>query len=107
MTNLEAIKAKAILNYPIDDNTYTVALIDAGLNPSDNYTDQRTVDLCIADLVLTILSGAKQIQDDGYSVTLFDDLWKLRAFYRRKWGLPDDRPSDVKTPILKDATSKW
>lgn len=109
MTNLEAIKAKGMLNYPVDDNVFLVGMVDCGVSPSEEYTanNTRVVELCLADLCLILISSAKQVQDDGYSITMHDvpDLWKLRAFYRGKWGLEDDTPYEG--AVLKDATWKW
>lgn len=110
MTNLEMLKASAALNYPIDDSTYSANLVKNGLVPSEDFNkdvDSRSLELSISDLALTLIFSAKTVSDDGYSVSLQDiaDLWTLRAFYRKKWGLPDDTPD--KTPKLYNATNKW
>lgn len=99
MTNLEVLQASAGLNYPIDVATYEANLIKNGLNPNDEYVtaNERGIDLAISDLALTLIFSAKKISDDGYSVELqsIADLWALRWFYRRKWGLPDDNPNQM------------
>lgn len=109
MTNLEAIQGYALLNYPMDDATYNVQLVNAGLDPADTYSagNQGAVELCISDIVLILITSAKTISDDGYSVVLQDltNLWALRRFYRNKWGLPDDTPSS--NPILRNRTTAW
>lgn len=109
MTNLEAIKAYSLLNYPVDENTYSLHLINVGISPTDEYSkeNQKDLELCVSDLILMLISSAKSISDDGYSVTMQDvpNLWKLRTFYRSKWELEDDTPNDK--PILKDGSFKW
>jgi hypothetical protein len=109
MTNLEAIKAKGMLNYPVDDNVFIVGMMDAGIDPNGTYSasNSQAIELCMADLCLILISSAKQVQDDGYSVTMQDiaSLWKLRWYFRKKWGLPDDTP--IEGAVLKNATFKW
>lgn len=105
------LKASAALNYPIDDTAYTAALsrnnVD-GAMPYDNATGAKAIDLSIADLALTLIFSVKKLMDDGYTVELADiaELWRLRRFYRHRWGLPDDEPVD-KPIIIKDASMKW
>ena len=109
MTNLEVLQGSAALSYPIEASAYEIALIknDVVPNAQFNVDCQKGIDLAISDLALSLIFGVKKIQDDGYSVEMADipALWKLRAWYRSRWGLPDDSP--VSGPILKDASSKW
>ena len=108
MTNLEAIQSYALLNYPMDEATYKVQLINADLNPDAEYSkdNQRKIELCVADIVLILITSAKTVSDDGYSIGMQDltQLWALRWFYRNKWGLPDDNPTKI---TLKDRTNAW
>lgn len=110
MTNLEMIANSGALNYPIKDATYSVALTKNGLTPSSEYSvnDEKSLELAISDLALTLIFSAKKIMDDGYSVELQDvpSLWKIRRFYRVKWGLDDDTPIEGEI-ILKDGSFKW
>lgn len=113
MTNLEFIKASAAINYPIEDETFNVCLIGNDLIPTAQYsksTDEKSMDLSVADVALKVIFGAKKLMDDGYTIELqdIDDLWDLRWYYRNKWGLPDDRPKDdTKFPTLRDGSFKW
>ena len=109
MTNLQVLQGSAALNYPIDESAFMASLVKNGIEPAGEFTqdNQEAIDLAISDLALTLIFSVKKLQDDGYSVELQDisALWALRAWYRKKWGLPDDSPSNG--PVLRDASSKW
>jgi len=109
MTNLEILQGSAAFSYPIEESVYTAALIKNDVVPNSTFNPdcQKGIDLAISDLALSLIFGVKKIQDDGYSVEMADisELWKLRAWYRSKWGLPDDSPASG--PILKNASNKW
>lgn len=109
MTNLQAIQSYALLNYPIGEGTYRIALINADLDADAAYTkgDQEAIELCVADLILVLISSANEISDDGYSVKMTDipSLWRLRYYYRSRWGLPDDAPTEQ--PIIVNLSNQW
>lgn len=111
MTNLTAIQSKALLNYPVEETVFILALEEAGLVAESQYvaeTNQRALELCIADILLTLITSAKQISDDGFSVTMADvpELWRARNRWRAKWGLADDTPT-TDQPIITDLSKFW
>jgi hypothetical protein len=69
MTNIEAIKAK--LNYPLSDNSFTVALQDRGLTDSDTYSTCQAFDLAYADVINTLVT-APDTKEGGFTLTLTD-----------------------------------
>jgi hypothetical protein len=86
MTYLEAIKGK--VNYPLSDNTFTLALLDRGLTASDTYATGQAFDLAYADAVVTLLT-APNVSEGGYSVSLSDReiLLKLANGIYTKYGV--------------------
>lgn len=111
MTNIQAIQSYGLLNYPVKKETFELSLINAGLNPNEEYvaSNQRPIELCVADLLLMLITSARIVSDDGYKVEMQDitELWRLRAFFRTKWGLSDDTPITGNVIRLKDASNKW
>lgn len=69
MTNLEALKAK--LNYPLSDNSYTVALQDRDLMANSVYVGGRAFDLAYADVINTLVTSPDS-KEGGYTISLTD-----------------------------------
>lgn len=92
MTNLEAVKSTVGINYPLDENTYLKALIDAELTTDEVYVkaNARKVDLCAAALILTLLTSA-DIQEGGYRVSVSERsvLERTRKALLAKYGIAD------------------
>jgi len=111
MTNLEILQSTSGLNYPLDEGTYIATLIQNGLDPNAEFVtaNQRGIDLSKADLILTLLSSVKKLMDDGYSIEAQNiaDLWRLRYYWRHKWGLPDDEPAAPFPTLSGRSTYKW
>ena len=103
MTNLEAIKAKIGINYPIDDATFEVAVAEANIDPNAEFTGGKSFDFAFISILNSLLASAERISEGGYTVQLnLDALFKLRSFLYRKWGIPD--PSSA---YLIDRTNRW
>lgn len=102
MTNLEAIQAK-VNNYPIDQNTFEVALIESGLNPDDDYVGGIKFDFGMVKLIVSLLTSAKRISEGGYAVELDTSALKnMLDYYLNLWGWRS--PLNAK---LKDGSYKW
>lgn len=72
MTNLEAIKA--LLNYPLSDNAFILALSDRGLTHTSIYdtsTDKMSLELTKADLIY-VMCAHPNITEGGYTLTISD-----------------------------------
>lgn len=103
MTNLEAIKGKVALNYPIEDVTFDIAVAESGVDPDAEFTGGRSFDFALIGILTSLLASAERISEGGYTVQLnLDALFKLLSFLYRKWGIPDPT-----TPYLKDRTNRW
>lgn len=111
MTNLQALQSVIGVNYPYDANMYSKALIDASAIPGcltlaegDEYVaaNAKTIDLCVAGLVLTIISSP-DVQEGGYKVTVADRqaLLTLRNTLLAKYGI------SYGTAFINDASSVW
>lgn len=103
MTNLEAIKAKVGLNYPLEDDTFNIAVTESGIDPNAIFTGGKSFDFAFIAILDSLLASAERISEGGYTVQLnLDALFKLRSLLYRKWGVPD--PS---APYLIDRTNRW
>ena len=103
MTNLEAIQAKVGLNYPIEDATFEIAVVESGIDPDAEFTGGRAFDFAFIAIIDSLLASAERISEGGYTVQLnLDALFRLRSLLYRKWGVPD--PS---APYLVDRTNRW
>lgn len=104
MTNLEAIKAKIGLNYPIDDETFDVAIAESGLDPNAEFTGGYKFDVSMIGLLVTLIASAERISEGGYTVQLnLDALQRLLSWLLAKWNLPDPT-----RPMVNGApTNKW
>jgi len=103
MTNLEAIEARIGLNYPIEDATFEVAVVESGVNPDDTFTGGKSFDMALIAIIDTLIGSAERISEGGYTVQLnLDALYRLRSLLSRKWGLPD-----LSQPYLIDRTNRW
>lgn len=77
MTLKEALQAKA--QCPVDDSALEVALIDAGLNPSESYTsaNQEDVEKALVELLFSIYTKP-DISEGGFSIGHPDFMRKLK-----------------------------
>ena len=106
MTNLEAVKSTVGINYPLEENTFLKALVDAGLTPEAEYVKEsgKAVDLCAAALILVLLTSA-DVQEGGYRVSISERsaLERTRKALLAKHGL-----SDGTGPVINgSATYLW
>lgn len=103
MTNLEALKGK--VNYPLDDNSFILALTDRELIHSETYSteNKRSLELAHADCLVTLISSPN-ISEDGYSITLSDkaSLQKIASGIYKKWGVSD--PSTPTASFISPCT---
>lgn len=104
MTNLEALKA--IVQYPLEESSYKLALINRGLGESTDYTpaNLRKLELSKADCLSTILS-TPTVTEGGYSLshTNKGELRKEAERLYKKWG----ESHNVSGAIVNDATNLW
>ena len=102
MTVQEAIQAKIGLNYPIEENTFLVALEEAGVSPSADFQAGKQFDRALVSVIDTLVGSAERISEGGYTVQLdLEALLKLRGLIARKWGWPEAGP------YLIDRTCRW
>lgn len=103
MTNLEAIKVKVGLNYPIDDATFEVAVTESGIDPDAEFTGGKSFDMALISILLSLIGSAERISEGGYTVQLnLDALTRLLTYLRNKWNLPD-----YTQPKLRNRTFLW
>jgi hypothetical protein len=106
MTNLEALQSIVGVNYPFGINTYNKALIDQGLNPSDDYSlsNSKSIDLAFAGVLITVITSV-DIKEGGYQVTNADRdaLIKVLNGIYNKYGMPPF----TATPVLQAVYNKW
>lgn len=102
MTNLEAIQAK-VNNYPIDDATFEVALIESKLDPNTEFVGGKAFDWGMVKLIVSLLTSASRISEGGYTVELdMNALRGLLNYYLNLWGWRNPM-----NPKLKDGSFKW
>lgn len=96
MTNLEALKFK--INYPLQEGSFSLALIEADIDPSleFNKVNSKALDIAASGLILQILTSPN-ISEGGYSISISDKeaLLKLRSMLLAKWDLPDTEASTI------------
>jgi len=105
MTNLQTLKLKLNLNNASDEQ-YLVYLVEAGLNPDDEYTldNQRKLDFAVYNMMI-FTQSVKRVSEGGYTIEYseanFRALFKLFAL-RYGWEDPFSTLSEV-----KNATDRW
>lgn len=103
MTNLEAIESRIGQNYPIEEETYLVALKTAGLNPGEAFKPGKDFDTALLVVIDTLLGSAERISEGGFTSSLdLSSLLKLRAMLALKWDWPN-----VTQAYLKNKTYMW
>ena len=104
MTNLEALKA--IVQYPLDDSSFKLALINRSLAEADNYTasNLKLLELAKADCLGAILSSP-DIAEGGFQLTHGnkEQLQKEMGRLYAKWG----ESQNIAGPRINDATNRW
>lgn len=102
MTKKEALIS--IINFTLPDNRINKALIDAGLDGTADYlkADERSIDLCFAGLLFTLITSA-DVSEDDISIKLpqRDVLLKMFSALYKKWGIPDPFVTVVEKPSVK------
>jgi hypothetical protein len=106
-TILTTLKSK--INFPLSEESYNTALIDAGLDGNAPYTKdlKKEVELCAAELILVVCTSGN-VTEGGYSLTLNDkaSLRITRLIYLNRWGMPDLDP-DKAEPTIYDGSWLW
>jgi hypothetical protein len=104
MTNLEALKA--IVQYPLDNNSFKLALISRSLTEIDTYSasNLKKLELAKADCLSTILS-TPTTTEGGFSLahTNKGEVRKEMERLYSKWG----ESYNVSNPVIRDATNQW
>ena len=106
-TILKTLKSK--INFPLSEESYNTALIDADLDGEDLYNKdlRRAVELCAAELILVVCTSG-DVKEGGYSLTLNDkaSLRITRLIYINRWGVPDLDPEKVPATVSA-VKGKW
>lgn len=104
-TILKALKGK--INFPLSEESYITALIEAGLDGDSLYNKdlKRAVELCAAELILVVCTSGNVTEDD-ISLTLNDkkSLRITRSIYLNRWDMPD---LDPQKPTVSAVKGKW
>lgn len=104
MTNLEALKA--IVQYPLDDNSFKLVLLNRDLLETGTYavTDLKKLELSKADCLATILS-TPTVTEGGLSLSHSNKAYVKSEMERlyKKWG----ESHNASNPFIKDATNQW
>ena len=102
---LTSLKAK--INFPLSEESYNTALIEADLDGTANYTKElkKDVELCAAELILVICTSGN-VEEGGYSLTLNEkaSLRETRRTYLNRWGVPD---VDLGAPKVSSGSGLW
>ena len=97
MTNIEAMKN--IINYPLKDGSFIIALQRAGITPTEEFdpVNAKALDVASSWLILTVLTSPKSVSEGGYSITYADkeSLLKVRSLLLAYWGIPDTEASSI------------
>ncbi|MCZ4244975.1 DUF6706 family protein [Pedobacter punctiformis] len=91
MTIKEALTST--VNFPLPDNRINKALIDAELVGTSDYdkSNERSVDLCMSGLLLTLITSADTTEDDvSIKLPSRDVLLSVYSALRKKWGEVDE-----------------
>jgi hypothetical protein len=105
-TILKSLKSK--INFPLPEESYATALIDADLDGDKPYTKdlKKEVEICAAELILVVCTSAN-VSEGGYSLTLNDkaSLMKTRKLYLGRWGVPDE--AETEKPVVNAVKGMW
>lgn len=97
MTIKEALLST--VSFTLPNNRVDKALIDAELNPNEVYSkaSEKAIDLCMAGLLLTIITSADVTEDDvSIKLPSRDVLLKVYGTLLTKWGVVN--PLEPSTP---------
>lgn len=104
MTNLEALKA--IIQYPLDEDSFKLVLINRSLTETETYSasNLKKLELAKADCLATILS-TPTIAEGGMQLshTNKGEVRKEMERIYTKWG----ESKNVSGDVVKDATNQW
>jgi hypothetical protein len=104
MTNLDALKA--IVGFPLDENSYKLALINRSMVDSDTYSalNLKKIELSKADCLSMILSTPTIVEGGmQLSHTNKGEVRKEMERLYSKWG----ENQNVSSAVIKDATNQW
>ncbi len=105
MTNLEAIKG--LVNYPLPENTFKLALVNRELTESDEYstTNKRALELAQADLCKVIITSPNIMEADyQLSLTAKSELRKLASGIYTRHGEKDPFKETI---TISNGTNRW
>jgi hypothetical protein len=105
-TILKSLKSK--INFPLPEESYTTALIEAGLDGDAVYTKdlKKDVEICAAELILVVCTSGN-VSEGGYSLSLNDkaSLRITRKLYLNRWGVPDEE--EAEKPTVSAVKGMW
>ncbi len=103
MTIKEALAST--VNFRLPDKRIEKALIDADLDGSSVYikSNERDIDLCMAGLLLTLVTSGDWTEDDmSIKLPSRDVILSVYSALRKKWGMPDEfAPTPEQVPTVK------
>lgn len=98
---------KSLINFPLSEESYNTALINADLDGDQPYKKelQRDLELCAVQLI-EIVCTSGNVTEGGYSLTLNDKsaLLSIRTIFMNRWGLSDVDPGKATISAVK---GKW
>ena len=104
MTNLEALKAA--VQYPLENNSYLLALLNRELTTTESYSasNLKKLELAKADCLCTIIS-TPNIVEGGYQLSHSDKKVLSDESNRlyKKWG----ESANVSKVTITDTTEQW
>ncbi len=104
MTNLEALKA--IVGFPLDENSFKLALTNRSLVDTDTYSvaNLKKLELSKADCLSMIISTPTIVEGGmQLSHTNKGEVRKEMERLYTKWG----ENQNVSSAVIKDATNQW
>ena len=100
-----ALKSK--INFPLPEESYTTALIEADLDGQAPYTKalKKDVELCAAELILVVCTSGS-VSEGGYSLSLNDkaSLMVSRSTYLNRWETIDET---IEKPTVRSGSGLW
>jgi hypothetical protein len=104
-TILKSLKSK--INFPLPEESYSTALIEAGLDGDAVYTKdlKKDVELCAAELILVVCTSGN-VSEGGYSLSISDkkSLMSARSIYLKRWNTDDEA---VEKSTVSSGSGLW
>lgn len=105
LTILKALKGK--INYPLPEDSYATALIEADMEADAPYTKslKKNVELCAAELILVVCTSG-DVKEGGFSISLkdIDKLMGIRNIYINNWP---EVGAITSVPKVSAVKGKW